>query len=132
MLDIFILPEGASRKGKTLTGEEQFALWSKLLAVMRISRIGRPRNLYDASVAAKASDVAGRAIANPIDSERVIRANFTYAMANIKFGRIPGFSEFLENKTKDANRVNLLNRIKRKAKRNLTPKCGIYFIWEMR
>ena len=80
---------------------------------MRISRIARPGALYEASVASRNFEDVSRALSNPSVSEEVGGADVTNFEENLKRGRIPGFSGFLEKKSGDAKRVNLPREIRR-------------------
>ena len=98
---------------------------------MRIARIAMPGALYGASAVAKTFGDVKRSGENPGVFDEVCDTSITSEAGNIKFARVGGFSEFMEKKLNDVNRVNLLYQIK-KAIRPVISNCEIYAIWEKR
>ena len=76
------------------TEEEQYALLSELVELMRIARIARPGAMCDASVSAKTSETINAAIINLFDFEEIATVNLTKETGDIERHHIQCFDEF--------------------------------------
>ena len=128
MQDIYILPERTTKAIRPLTSEAQSASSSELWKLMRIARIARPGAAYGASVTAQTFAYGGRVLGNPISFGEAIGTNVTSAKGNLKFSHENGSAVFLENKSKDSDKVNLLNKNKKKAVPNTHIEEGIFYL----
>ena len=125
-----ILPGRAKQRSEPLTPEGQFAFRSELGGLIRTSRIARRGALYDASSSALKCGEIEQVITNPIGFEEIVDVGIAKAAGDSKFAHVEGYGEFLAKKSEDANRVNLLKKIKMWLRRKLISKCEIIVLSE--
>ena len=114
---IFYFTAPCGKKGEPITEEEeQFALRSDFVNLMRISRIAGPGALYDADVSASTPETIPDTIINPIDFEEIADVDVAKAIGANPHSHIPGFEEFIRNSPKVANMLNVLEKIKKVGK----------------
>ena len=95
---------------------------------MWISTISRPGALYGASASAQTFETIEESTINPSGFEEIIDVTLARAIGEENYSHMPGFEEFGRKSKKDANRANLMKKIKGRRVGNpfRSPKFGVF------
>ena len=115
--DISILPSREGREPEPLTEAEQSTLRSELEELLWTACIARPGALCDESAPSQTFGTIGEAIVNPGDIDEVVAVNNDRAICMDPYSHMPGFEAPDRNLNMEADRVNLIKKIKRSTSR---------------